>query len=874
MPEISPMMRQYLGIKEKYKDSILFFRLGDFYEMFFDDAKLVSEELDLTLTGKDYGQKERAPMCGIPYHSCEAYIARLVAKGYKIAMCDQVEDPAKAKGIVKREVVRVVTPGTVMEESMLDESKNNYICSVYIAKESKGACVSFCDISTGELKVTDFSGDTSKVINEIKNELGKFFPTEILAYGDISCLNTLKQFVLGRLSCRFEILDEDISEDASKELLKTHFKNIDKNGLWSKVCVLKSLGILFSYLKNTQKTGLERIEKVSYYNSSEYMGLDINAIRNLELMETLRSKSKKGSLLWVLDKTKTAMGKRLLRAWIERPLCDVVKITNRQEGVEELVNNIAMRDELSDLLSGVHDIERIMTKITYGSANARDLKSLSATLSKLPEIKFNLYKSKSKILKYMCDNLDLAKDVYMLIEDAIVEEPPFLVKEGGIIKKGYSPEVDQLRDDVSGGKNTIAEIEKREREKTGIPKLKVGYNRVFGYYIEVTNPYKDKVPENYIRKQTLTNCERYITQELKDLESRILYARDKINDTEYRIFEDVRRKVAARLSEMTKIATIIANLDVVRSLAEVAFLNNYTKPVVNNGDTINIAEGRHPVVELLINGAPFVPNSATLDNKKNTIALITGPNMAGKSTYMRQIALIVLMAQIGSFVPAQSAEIGIVDNIFTRIGASDDLSSGQSTFMLEMNEVADIIKNATPKSLLILDEIGRGTSTFDGMSIAKAVLEYIADAQKIGAKTLFATHYHELTSMSDEFDNIKNYNVSVKRRGEDITFLRRIVPGAADDSYGIEVAKLAGLPKGIIERSREILKTLESGETQFASSGAHTKDSQNIQLKFESVNSKNNELIERLKNLDISVLTPIEAMNVLYKLVSDANEAF
>lgn len=874
MPEISPMMRQYLGIKEKYKDSILFFRLGDFYEMFFDDAKLVSEELDLTLTGKDYGQKERAPMCGIPYHSCEAYIARLVAKGYKIAMCDQVEEPAKAKGIVKREVVRVVTPGTVMEESMLDESKNNYICSVYIAKKAESACISFCDISTGELKVTDFSGDTSKVINEIKNELGKFFPTEILAYGDISCLNTLKQFVLGRLSCRFEILYEDISEDASKELLKTHFKNIDKNGLWSKVCVLKSLGILFSYLKNTQKTGLERIEKVSYYNSSEYMGLDINAIRNLELMETLRSKSKKGSLLWVLDKTKTAMGKRLLRSWIERPLCDVVKITNRQEGVEELVNNIAMRDELSDLLSGVHDIERIMTKITYGSANARDLKSLSATLSKLPEIKFNLYKSKSKILKYMCDNLDLAKDVYMLIEDAIVEEPPFLVKEGGIIKKGYSPEVDQLRDDVSGGKNTIAEIEKREREKTGIPKLKVGYNRVFGYYIEVTNPYKDKVPENYIRKQTLTNCERYITQELKDLESRILYARDKINDTEYRIFEDVRRKVAARLSEMTKIATIIANLDVVRSLAETAFLNNYTKPVVNNEDTINIAEGRHPVVELLINGAPFVPNSAVLDNKKNTIALITGPNMAGKSTYMRQIALIVLMAQIGSFVPAQSAEIGIVDNIFTRIGASDDLSSGQSTFMLEMNEVADIIKNATPKSLLILDEIGRGTSTFDGMSIAKAVLEYIADAKKIGAKTLFATHYHELTSMSDEFDNIKNYNVSVKRRGEDITFLRRIVPGAADDSYGIEVAKLAGLPKGIIERSREILKTLESGEAQFASCGAHTKDSQNVQLKFESVNSKNNELIERLKNLDISVLTPIEAMNVLYKLVSDANEAF
>ena len=872
MPEISPMMRQYLGIKEKYKDSILFFRLGDFYEMFFDDAKLVSEELDLTLTGKDYGQKERAPMCGIPYHSCEAYIARLVAKGYKIAMCDQVEDPAKAKGIVKREVVRIITPGTVMEESMLDESRNNYICSVYLPEETQSACISFCDISTGELKVTDFVGEKNKVLNEIKNELGKFSPKEVLAYGESDGLNVLKQFATERISCRFEILEADISETESKELLKSHFENIDKSNFWRKDCVLKSLGILFNYLKNTQKTGLERIEKVSYYNRSEYMGLDINAIRNLELMETLRSKSKKGSLLWVLDKTKTAMGKRLLRSWVERPLCDVQKIINRQEGVEELVNNIALRDELGLLLSGVHDIERIMTKITYGSANARDLKSLSGTLSKLPEIKFNLYKAESRILKYMCENLDLAKDIFMLIENAIVEEPPFSVKEGGIIKKGYNAEVDLLRDDVNGGKNTIAEIEQKEREKTGIPKLKVGYNRVFGYYIEVTNPYKDKVPENYIRKQTLTNCERYITQELKDLESRVLYARDKINDTEYRIFEDVRKNVASRLSEITKIATIIANLDVIRSLAEVAFLNNYVKPKIDDKNTIKIIEGRHPVVELLTNNSPFVPNSSILDNEKNTIALITGPNMAGKSTYMRQIALIVLMAQMGSFVPAQSAEIGIVDNIFTRIGASDDLSSGQSTFMLEMNEVADIIKNATSKSLLILDEIGRGTSTFDGMSIARAVLEYIADTKKIGAKTLFATHYHELTSMSCEFSNIKNYNVSVKRHGEDITFLRRIVPGAADDSYGIEVAKLAGLPKGIIERSREILKNLESGSAQNSGFNGRSQDNQNVQLRFESINSKNNELIEKLKNLDISVLTPIEAMNALYKLVNEANE--
>lgn len=872
MANLSPMMQQYFQIKEQYPDTLLFFRLGDFYEMFFDDAKLVSEELDLTLTGKDYGQKERAPMCGIPYHSCEAYIARLVAKGYKIAMCDQVEDPAKAKGIVKREVVRIITPGTVMEESMLDESKNNYICSVYMSGNLKSASISFCDISTGELKVTDFSGNTYDIIDEIKNELGKFSPKEVLAYSDSANLENIKKFSLERLSCRLEILDEDISESESKELLKTYFENIENNSFWSSTCVLKSLGILLRYLKKTQKTGLERIEGVSYYNRSEYMGLDINAIRNLELMETLRLKSKKGSLLWVLDKTKTAMGKRLLRSWVERPLCDVQKITDRQDGVEELVNNISLRDEISSLLSGVHDIERIMTKITYGSANGRDLKSLSSTLSKLPEIKFNLYKAKSKILKHMCDNLELAKDVFMLIEDAIIEEPPFSVREGGIIKKGYSPEIDTLRDDVSGGKNTIAEIEQKEREKTGIPKLKVGYNRVFGYYIEVTNPYKDKVPENYIRKQTLTNCERYITQELKDLETRILYARDKINDAEYRIFEDVRLKVAGRLSEITKIAAVIANLDVLCSLAEVAFLNNYVKPSVDNKDTIKIVEGRHPVVELLINNSPFVPNSAILDNSKNTIALITGPNMAGKSTYMRQIALIVLMAQIGSFVPAQSAHVGIVDSIFTRIGASDDLSSGQSTFMVEMNEVADIIKNATPKSLLILDEIGRGTSTFDGMSIARAVLEYIADASKIGAKTLFATHYHELTVMSDEFDNIKNYNISVKRHGEDITFLRRIVPGAADDSYGIEVAKLAGLPSDIINRSRKILKNLESGGAQFVSAEKSRKDDQNVQLNFGSMNSKNNELIDKLKNLDISVLTPIEAMNTLYKFVSEANE--
>ncbi len=873
MAEISPMMQQYLSIKNNYKDSILFFRLGDFYEMFFEDAKLVSQELDLTLTGKDYGQKERAPMCGIPYHSCEAYIARLVSKGYKIAMCDQVENPATAKGIVKREVVRVITPGTVMEDSMLDESKNNYICSINISKKRGAIGVSFCDVSTGELKITEIKDNFKNAISSLKNELGKFSPKEILFSGNIGLFEELKDFIKEKLHSRCEILENELSEETAQQALINHFKVNDLKALGAdeKEVAVSSAGNLFEYLKLTQKSGLERITALQVYSKSEYMGLDLNSVRNLEIVETMRTKSKKGSLLWVLDKTKTAMGKRMLRSWVERPLLNLEKIKERQDATEELVNNTILRDELGTALMGVHDMERLMTRITYGSANARDLKSLAAAISKLPEIKFILYKFGTSLMKTLCDDLDLLKDIFMLIDNAIVDEPPFLIKEGGIIKDGYSSAVDNLRKDMKGGKTIVGEIEARERQATGIPKLKVGYNKVFGYFIEVPNSFKNKVPEGYIRKQTLTNCERYITEELKGLEARILYARDKINETEYKIFESVRKQVAESLPQIIKSANVVAQIDTLRSLAETAAVGGYVKPQVDHGKTVSIKSGRHPVVEALLKSSPFVPNDTLLDDSKNMVSIITGPNMAGKSTYMRQTALIVLMAQIGSFVPAEEARIGIVDNIFTRIGASDDLASGQSTFMIEMNEVSDILKNATPNSLIILDEIGRGTSTFDGMSIAKAVLEYVANTKTLGAKTLFATHYHELTDIENELSNVKNYSIAVKKREDDIIFLRRIVPGAADESYGIEVAKLAGLPNTITKRAKEILKDLESGSAQKPDKA----NSDNIvpeQIGFGSEYVNNNKIIERLKSLDTSVLTPIESMNILYNLVNLAKD--
>lgn len=871
MVKISPMMQQYLDIKNKHKDSILFFRLGDFYEMFFDDARLASEELDLTLTGKDYGRDERAPMCGVPYHSCESYISRLVSKGYKVAMCEQMELPSEAKGIVKREVVRIITPGTITEDSMLDESRNNYLASIYYSKKlgSAGAC--FCDISTGELKATEIKENPSEILNLLKNEMGKFSPTEVLVGGDIEFLEPLKTFFKDKLCCRVEILDEDVSLEKSKNLLKEHFKS-EKIERYSKDAALISLGNLFEYLKQTQKNDLSNIKNIHFFNNTEFMGLDLNTIRNLEIVETMRSKQKKGSLLWVLDKTKTPMGRRLLRSWVERPLLDIQKIRYRQEAVEEMVTEFELKDEIRENLSGISDIERLMTRISYGTASPKDLKSLSSALKKLPEIKYNLFKCKSHLLKKMCERFDLLKEVYMLIEDAIRDDPPFIVREGKIIKDGYSKEVDGLRNDLKGGSGIVAEIEERERKRTGIPKLKVKYNKIFGYYIEIPNSYKGDVPEEYIRKQTLANCERYIIDELKQVESRILYAHDKINEVEYKIFEDIRKKVAENLTRINAVAAILSNLDVIVSLAEVAYVNNYVKPTVNCDGVIYIKEGRHPVVEILLKGAPFVPNNTELNENDNMIAIITGPNMAGKSTYMRQNALITLMAQIGSFVPASEAKIGIVDNIFTRIGASDDLASGQSTFMVEMNEVADILKSATSKSLIILDEVGRGTSTFDGMSIARAVLEYIS--KFIGAKTLFATHYHELTAMVCEFKNMKNYNIAVKRHGDDITFLRRIVPGAADESYGIEVAKLAGVPEDIIKRAKQILKNVEQ---EVLSSKNLEKNSikseiQNAQLKISDSYLPCQEFVDNLKNIDISVLTPIESMNMLYELVKKANQ--
>lgn len=860
MGQLSPMMQQYLKIKEENKDTILFFRLGDFYEMFFDDAKLASKELELTLTGRDCGLEERAPMCGVPYHSCEGYIARLVQKGYKVAICEQMEDPSKAKNIVKRDIVRVVTPGTVIESSMLDESRNNYICCVY--SEGKQVAMCFCDISTGELYVTDFKGKES--FEKIKSQLSSYNPRETLIGGDIIKMKDLAPFIREKLSTTVEMLpDENFAFLTNCDIVKNQFKS-DYKLIEDKHVTVSALGALMNYLKDTQKTGLERINHINIFSENQFMKLDFNTQRNLELTQTMLNKEKRGSLLWVLDKTKTSMGKRLLRSWVEKPLMNVTTIINRQSAVEELVNETVMRLDLTAALVGIFDIERIMTKIVYGSANARELRSLCSALEKLPQIKELLSDCNSTLLKKIYRDLDPLEDIYKLIDDAIVEDPPFSVKEGGMINRGYNEELDLVSSDMNDSTGLLSKIEEEQRAQTGIPKLRVGYNRVFGYYIEVTNSYKNMVPDTYIRKQTLTNCERYITQELKSIEGRILGAKDKAVALEYQLFDGIRKEVASQLDRIERTAKAISNLDVLNSLANVASDNRYVRPDVNLGDNIIIKDSRHPVVEMLLKGAPFVPNDVFLNCSANRVAIITGPNMTGKSTYMRQVALIVLMAQIGSFVPASSAEIGIVDSIFTRVGASDDLASGQSTFMVEMSEVAHIVTNATSKSLLILDEIGRGTSTFDGMSIARAVLEYVTNKKKLGAKTLFATHYHELTVMEDVIDGVNNYNIAVKKHGDDITFLRRIVPGGADDSYGIEVAKLAGLPDVIISRAKEILADLESGKSSDVPVKPVHKEEEAQQLSLMS--GMSSAITEKLENIDLNTLTPIEAMNLLYEL--------
>ena len=870
---LSPMMAQYFDIKSQYPGMLLFFRLGDFYEMFFDDAKTAAEELDLVLTGKDCGMGERAPMCGVPFHSADNYIAKLVSRGYKVAICEQVEDPKQAKGIVKRDVIRIITPGTVIESNMLDDTVNNFLCCICKGEKETGLC--FADVSTCEFHITVAKGDD--VEEQINNQLSTYQPKEILVNSAALDFQKVAAFVKSRLSAELQLADDEKFEfDRAADLVLETLKKdeIDSLDLGHSRAAVSALGAVIDYLKEVQKTNeIDAPADIDFFDKEEYMKLDISARRNLELTKSMMSGEKKHSLLWVVDKTKTAMGKRLIRSWIERPLMSVSQITKRQNSVGELADNPIKRDKIRASLAGISDIERLMTRIAYGTANAKELRALQATVKKLPEIKTELSDSSSALLRDVEKSIDLLTDVEELIDRAIVDEPPFTLREGGLIKEGYHEEIDSLHRIMADGSGVLAEIEAQEREKTGIPKLKVGYNRVFGYYIEVTNLYKDMVPEHYIRKQTLTNGERFITQELKELEGRIIGAKDRAIALEYEVFCAVRQQVGAEVERLHKTAKALAMLDVLSGLAEVAVNNNYVCPQINTKGVIDIKDGRHPVVEALLDGAPFVPNDTVLDKSENRCAIITGPNMAGKSTYMRQIALIVLLAQIGSFVPAKSANIGIVDAIFTRVGASDDLATGQSTFMVEMNEVAAILKNATENSLIILDEIGRGTSTFDGMSIARAVLEFVCKKKTLGAKSLFATHYHELTAMEGLLDGVKNYSIAVKKRGDDITFLRRIVKGGADESFGIEVAKLAGVPDSVVKRAKVILKELEQNkiDIEFKAEDTEPEEEENeIQFNF-SLNGKN-EIIEILKTIDVNTLTPIEAIQTLYDLKKKSEE--
>lgn len=870
---LSPMMAQYFEIKSKYPGMLLFFRLGDFYEMFFDDAKTASEELDLVLTGKECGMEERAPMCGVPFHSADNYIARLVARGYKVAICEQVEDPKQAKGLVKRDVIRIITPGTVIESNMLDDTVNNYLCSICKGEKETGLC--FADVSTCEFHITVVNGDD--VQEQIINQLSTYQPKEIIVNSAALDFNDIADFTKQRLSAELQLLDDikfDFDEAANVILETLKKEEIDSLSIGHSKTAVGALGAVIDYLKEVQKKdALEAPADIDFFDKEEFMKLDISARRNLELTKSMMSGEKKHSLLWVIDKTKTAMGKRMIRSWLERPLMSVQKITKRQNAVGELADSPVMRDKVRTSLAGINDMERLMSRIAYGTVNAKELKSLQNTISRLPEIKAEIAGCTSALLKDIEKNIDLLTDVEALIDKAIDENPPFTLREGGIIKEGFNEEIDGLRKIMNDGSGVLAEIEAAEREKTGIPKLKVGYNRVFGYYIEVTNLYKDLVPEHYIRKQTLTNGERFITQELKELEGRILGAKDRVVALEYEVFCSVRETVSAEVDRLHATAKALAVLDVLAGLADVAVNNNYVCPQINTNGMIDIKDGRHPVVEALLNGAPFVPNDTVLDKEENRCAIITGPNMAGKSTYMRQIALIVLLSQIGSFVPAKSANICIVDAVFTRVGASDDLATGQSTFMVEMNEVASILKNATENSLIILDEIGRGTSTFDGMSIARAVLEFVCKKKTLGAKSLFATHYHELTAMEGMLNGVNNYSIAVKKRGDDITFLRRIVKGGADESFGIEVAKLAGVPDSVVKRAKVILKELEQNKIDIefkAESAVLEEEEDEVQFNF-SVNGRN-EIIEILKTIDVNTLTPIEAMQTLYDLKKKSAE--
>ena len=864
--QFSPMMQKYLETKEQYKDCILFYRLGDFYEMFFDDAILASRELEITLTGKDCGQEERAPMAGVPHHAAEMYIAKLVAKGYKVAICEQLSDPKTTKGIVERGVIRVVTPGTIVESNMLEERKNNYIMAIYKAGIYFG--ISVCDISTGEFYSAEIK-DTQN-FPMVLDEIARYTPSELVINSMLANCNEEIDKIKERFENVYITKYDDKFFDTNINNLNLRFNILDTSSkkvenMEEKVLAVASINALIQYIEETQKTSLDHINKIIFYTISRYMALDINARRNLELTEKMRDKSKKGTLLWVLDKTSTSMGGRLLRRWISDPLIDVLEIKNRLNAVKELKDNLILKGDIIEALKKVYDIERLAGKMAYGNANARDMITLKNSLLKLPEVKQLLSNCKSDLLKDLYENLDELQDIYMLIEKAIIDDPPMTVKDGGIIKLGYDEEIDKLKTAQTEGKNWLIQLEAEEKEKTGIKNLKVGFNKVFGYFIEVTKSNLEQVPDRYIRKQTLTNAERYITEELKNLENQILGAEEKVISLEYNEFTKIREEISKNIRRLQKTSEVISTLDVITSFSQVAEDMNYCMPEVNNTGVIDIKDGRHPVIEKILGVGSFVENDTYLDKNDNRLSIITGPNMAGKSTYMRQVALITLMAQIGSFVPAQSAKIGVVDKIFTRVGASDDLSMGQSTFMVEMMEVATILKEATQNSLVILDEIGRGTSTYDGLSIAWAVAEFIADKEKCGAKTLFATHYHELIELEEKIEGVKNYSIAVKEKGEDIIFLRKIIRGGTDESYGIHVAKLAGVPKIVTQRANEILRSLErknilNGKVQ------EKKDKKQVEGQFDMFNYKLAEIAHEVDKINLNELTPIDALNTLVRI--------
>lgn len=861
--QLSPMMQHYMEKKEEYKDCILFYRLGDFYEMFFDDAITASRELEITLTGRACGLEERAPMCGVPFHAAEMYIAKLISKGYKVAICEQLEDPKTAKGIVKRDVIRVVTPGTVIESNLLDEKKNNFIMS--IVKKGLFFGIAVCDVSTGDFLATQITEENN--FEKLLDEIARFMPAEIVA----NKMMYESEKEIARIKDRINVCISNVEEDSFSEetafLERMYtFKNETGSGLKDNLFAIAAINGLTSYLNATQKIKLDHINTIQLYKTTKYMALDVNARRNLELTDRMRDKSKKGTLLWVLDKTATSMGGRMLRRWINDPLVDVKEINERLEAVKELKENMILRGDILETLNRVYDIERLAGRISYGNANARDLISLKSSLSKLPELKTELSQTNSKMLKKLYSDLDELKDVTELIEKSIVDEPPITIKEGGIIKTGYSEEIDECKRAAIEGKSWLVNIEAKEKELTGIKNLKVGYTKVFGYYIEVTKSFLKQVPtDRYIRKQTLTGAERFITEELKSIEDKVLGAEERIVTLEYDEFVKIRTKISSQIERIQKSSTVVAIVDVLNDFANIAEDYEYCMPKVDEEDEILIKDGRHPVIERMIDNGSFVENDTYLNRRDDRLSIITGPNMAGKSTYMRQVALITLMAQIGCFVPASSAKIGVVDKIFTRVGASDDLSMGQSTFMVEMSEVANILKNATKNSLVILDEIGRGTSTYDGLAIAWAVAEYIADTNNIGCKTLFATHYHELTSLEEKLEGVKNYQIAVKEKGEDVIFLRKIIPGGTDESYGIHVAKLAGAPKKMLTRANEILKTLEK-KVKIKEKQEEKEMKKQVTGQLDMYNYKLADIASELDKININELTPIDALNTIVKI--------